>query len=329
MGRMRFRDTHLFNLALLGRQVWRLENFKDTLCFRVLSAKYFPKGDVFRPKRSDKPSFTWMSIAKAAAEIKDGFMWQNLLTNNENKVQDLWDQQQKLWKRGRVMELLVDGRYERCIDWLKDTFRVLDSKAAVDFLMLLWNVWNNRNKLVFQDKDDPAMGTSRDPPKPMCKCWTKPPCGFVKVNVDAAISEGSIGYGVIARDTDSFVFGGSYGVINKTLDIIWAELEALSAGLKFEEAMNFSKIIVESDNALLINTVNKHEDDVTILGCCVNKECRLLNNFVSVRFKWIDRNSNAIADLLSRLAISNNCTLNFKLDYPLGIYNVIIRDAMN
>ncbi|KAK5784410.1 hypothetical protein PVK06_038933 [Gossypium arboreum] len=177
-------------------------------------------------------------------------------------------------------------------------------------------------------KDCPK-GTSRDPPKPMCKCWTKPPCGFVKVNVDAAISEGSIGYGVIARDTDSFVFGGSYGVINKTLDIIWAELEALSAGLKFEEAMNFSKIIVESDNALLINTVNKHEDDVTILGCCVNKECRLLNNFVSVRFKWIDRNSNAIADLLSRLAISNNCTLNFKLDYPLGIYNVIIRDAMN
>lgn len=64
---MGFRDMHVFNLALLCRQFWRLVNFKDTLCFKVLSAKYFPKGDVFRPKRCDRPSFTWMIIAKAAA----------------------------------------------------------------------------------------------------------------------------------------------------------------------------------------------------------------------------------------------------------------------
>ncbi|KAH1097854.1 hypothetical protein J1N35_014775 [Gossypium stocksii] len=73
---MGFRDMHLFNLALLGRQVWRIVNFKDTLCFKVLSAKYFPEGDVFRPERCDKASFTWMSIAKAAVTLKDGFLWQ-------------------------------------------------------------------------------------------------------------------------------------------------------------------------------------------------------------------------------------------------------------
>ncbi|KAG8472732.1 hypothetical protein CXB51_034592 [Gossypium anomalum] len=56
---------------------------------------------------------------------------------------------------------LIDGKYDRCIDWLEDTLRVLDSKATADFFTLLWNVWNNRNKLVFQDKEDPAMVVGR------------------------------------------------------------------------------------------------------------------------------------------------------------------------
>ncbi|KAK5786021.1 hypothetical protein PVK06_040646 [Gossypium arboreum] len=52
---------------------------------------------------------------------------------------------------------LIDGRYERCIDWLEDILRVLDKKATVDFFTLLWNCWNDRNNLVFQGKKDTAM----------------------------------------------------------------------------------------------------------------------------------------------------------------------------
>ncbi|KAA3472879.1 reverse transcriptase [Gossypium australe] len=58
MGGLGFRDLRLFNVALLGRQVWRLLNYKDTLCYKVLSSKYFPNGDVFHPKKVDRPSFT-------------------------------------------------------------------------------------------------------------------------------------------------------------------------------------------------------------------------------------------------------------------------------
>ncbi|KAB1671578.1 hypothetical protein, partial [Gossypium barbadense] len=75
MGGLGFRDLHRFNVALLGRQVWRLMSCRDTLCFRVLSAKYFPDRDVLHPKRVEKPSFTWQSIAKAANTLYDGFGW--------------------------------------------------------------------------------------------------------------------------------------------------------------------------------------------------------------------------------------------------------------
>lgn len=73
MGALGFRDLRHFNVALLGRQVWRLISCKDTLCFRVLSAKYFLDGDVFHPKRVDKPSFMWKSIARATSILHEGF----------------------------------------------------------------------------------------------------------------------------------------------------------------------------------------------------------------------------------------------------------------
>lgn len=128
---MGFRNMHLFNLAFLGRQVWKLTTQKDTLCFKVLSAKYFPDGDVFRHKQCANPSFTWASTAKAVKALKDGFIcqvgdgntidirwnhWgveglkgksvcQSLLTNDEKKVKDLWDHNHRRWNRGRVIEL--------------------------------------------------------------------------------------------------------------------------------------------------------------------------------------------------------------------------------
>ncbi|KAK5775010.1 hypothetical protein PVK06_042877 [Gossypium arboreum] len=136
------------------------------------------------------------------------------------------------------------------------------------------------------------------PPTLVCKGWKKPPNDFVKVIVDAVILDGCVGYGVIVRDVDGFVLGGCYGFAYKTLDVIWAELEALSIGLKQAETMKISKLIMESDNATLTNTVKKCENDITILGRCVKKECMVLRNFESVYFNWVDCRSNEVADLL-------------------------------
>ncbi|KAG8491289.1 hypothetical protein CXB51_014550 [Gossypium anomalum] len=123
-----FRDLRLFNLALLGRQVWRLLTFKDTLCYRVLSSKYFLNGDLFHPKKVDKPSYTWSSIFTAAKALESGFGWQvedgNIIkicdhnwgfkglngeslcfvasTIPERKVCDLWINNSPSWNKDRV-----------------------------------------------------------------------------------------------------------------------------------------------------------------------------------------------------------------------------------
>lgn len=73
MGVIGIRNIRLFNIALLGRQVWTLINNKETLCFKVLSSKYFPDRKIFNAKRIDRASFTWSSIAVAAETLKIGF----------------------------------------------------------------------------------------------------------------------------------------------------------------------------------------------------------------------------------------------------------------
>ncbi|KAL1102266.1 hypothetical protein V6Z11_D05G351800 [Gossypium hirsutum] len=121
MGALGFRDLRHFNVALLGRQVWRLISCKDTLCFRVLSAKYFLDGDVFHPKRVDKPSFMWKSIARATSILHEGFgrnvgnggltgefIRLNRREVQETKVCELLNETHDGWKERRIMEIYGD-----------------------------------------------------------------------------------------------------------------------------------------------------------------------------------------------------------------------------
>lgn len=41
-----FRGLHLFNVAMLARQAWRLLVNPKNLCGRVLKAKYFPNNNI-------------------------------------------------------------------------------------------------------------------------------------------------------------------------------------------------------------------------------------------------------------------------------------------
>lgn len=74
-GRLGFRDLHLFNIAMLARQAWRLLIKPDTLCGQVLKAKYFPEGNVLQAILKDEISYTWRSILKGVELLKDGIIW--------------------------------------------------------------------------------------------------------------------------------------------------------------------------------------------------------------------------------------------------------------
>jgi hypothetical protein len=74
-GGMGFRDMRLFNQALLARQAWRLITRPDSLCARVLRAKYYPQGNLIDTVFTGKPSPTWCAIVYGLELLKQGLIW--------------------------------------------------------------------------------------------------------------------------------------------------------------------------------------------------------------------------------------------------------------
>lgn len=74
-GGMGFRDLKSFNLVLLGKQIWRIIFYPNSLLSRVCKAKYFPHTDVLQASPNSSASFTWKSICSALEVIRKGVCW--------------------------------------------------------------------------------------------------------------------------------------------------------------------------------------------------------------------------------------------------------------
>ena len=65
----------MFNQALLAHQAWRLINSPDSLCARVLKARYYPQGNILDTVFAGQPSSTWSAIAYGLELLKEGMIW--------------------------------------------------------------------------------------------------------------------------------------------------------------------------------------------------------------------------------------------------------------
>jgi hypothetical protein len=72
---MGFRYFQSFNLAMLDKQIWRLIDEPNSLCARVLQAKYYPQGNILQAGPKAGSSFTWQSLLAGLATSKRGFIW--------------------------------------------------------------------------------------------------------------------------------------------------------------------------------------------------------------------------------------------------------------
>jgi hypothetical protein len=59
---MGFKSFKAFNMAMVGKQAWKLVSNPESLFTRLLKAKYFPIGDYFGDGIGHNPSYVWRSI---------------------------------------------------------------------------------------------------------------------------------------------------------------------------------------------------------------------------------------------------------------------------
>ncbi|CAN0826140.1 Putative ribonuclease H protein At1g65750 [Linum grandiflorum] len=72
---MGFRDPWCFNLAMLGKQGWKLLTNLNALVSRIYKSKYFPKGDFLSAAEGSNPSYIWRSIRSTQRLLAKGYRW--------------------------------------------------------------------------------------------------------------------------------------------------------------------------------------------------------------------------------------------------------------
>lgn len=87
---MGFRKLHDFNLALLGKQTWRLLNNENSLAFKVFKARYFPKCSILDAKLGNNPSFIWRSLLATQDLIRKGTRWRIGTGEKTHVLEDAW-----------------------------------------------------------------------------------------------------------------------------------------------------------------------------------------------------------------------------------------------
>ena len=70
-----FRDFRLFNQALLARQAWRLLTRPESLCARLLKAKYYPHDKLEDTVFTANASSSWSAISHGLELLKKGLIW--------------------------------------------------------------------------------------------------------------------------------------------------------------------------------------------------------------------------------------------------------------
>jgi hypothetical protein len=163
-GGLGFRDLKLFNKALLARQAWRLIERTDSLCARLLKAKYFPNGNLLDTAFPTNQSPTWKAIVHGLDLLKKGVCWRIGRGDSVRIWRDPWIprgwERKPIGKRGScglkwVSQLIDEARMEWREEIVYEYFRDVDvqkilsirlpSRPTEDFIS-----WLHEKSGVFQ-----------------------------------------------------------------------------------------------------------------------------------------------------------------------------------
>ena len=129
---MGFKDLRLFNQAMLARQAWRLIQSPDSLCARILKAKYFPRGSLVDTAFCSNASATWQSIMHGLELLKKGIIWR---VGNGTQI--------RIWRDPwipREPSLRVTTRQGRCrLRWVSELLGIDGRNWDFDKLSHLFN----------------------------------------------------------------------------------------------------------------------------------------------------------------------------------------------
>lgn len=67
-----FKDLEAFNLAMLGKQMWRMLTHKESLMTKIFKSRYFRNSDPLSAPLGSRPSYAWRSIHAEQSLVRQG-----------------------------------------------------------------------------------------------------------------------------------------------------------------------------------------------------------------------------------------------------------------
>nr|AAM93462.1 putative reverse transcriptase [Oryza sativa Japonica Group] len=296
-GGLGFRDLHSFNIAMLARQGWRLIQNPDSLCSRLLKAKYFPNCNVLDAQSRKQMSYSWRSILKGIQLLRKGVIWRVGNGEHINIWSDPWlprDMRFVTTRRGaslitRVCELIDPTTGQWDIELIQQIFNENDAKIITriplregqeDFI-----AWQPDTKGIFSVKS-------------AYKLHEK-----ILNELQGQIGEG--GWGVVARDTDGCPLMMAAGNLQNLHNANQAEALACIQALKLANDMGMGHIIVETDAQALKAALLDETQDRSVNAVIIREAKFLLAmNFNVHQVMYCPRECNRAAHELAKIGAS-------------------------
>ncbi|KAF7844864.1 reverse transcriptase [Senna tora] len=217
------------------------------------------------------------------------------------------------------------------------------------FIYLLWQIWSVRNKKVFENLYLPPkiafqnalakavefihLSKTGSPNSAMIYvdlCWSPPPEGFYKLNVDGSCmgNPGLMAAAGVIRDHLGHWISGFSKFIGPGCSLA-AELWGLFLGLKLAKDIGIKNLMVETDCAAVSNLINCNDTPITHHFLPLIIECRsFLPQFDHCRIAHAHREKNKCADLLAKNAVVSRSPFDTFDTVPIDLFLVFWADLM-
>ncbi|XP_074347622.1 uncharacterized protein LOC141686487 [Apium graveolens] len=326
------KKLHEFNIAMLAKQAWRIINNVNPLVTQLLKARYHPTIDFLNALPVANQSYVWRSILETQEVVRQGCR-RRIGDGKDTRVSQVpWlpDKYNGYLTSAAYPELehmtvngliSMDGR-----EWDSDIITELCNERDVSLIYQVpipmrirsdsW-FWIHEEKGVFFCKIENFLrrvARAQETKKKhhtnstvQQKTWSKPPEGWIKINIDVACYTGrdNIGVGCVVRD-DRGVFqrarSNQIGGLRKPRE---AEALSMREALSWVKGRRASKYIFETDSKLLVDAF--HAIEGRSMFDTIVEDCReLAKHYEDVLVKFVPRSTNSVAHEVARAAYSNS-----------------------